>query len=316
MSSRLKFVILNFKNEIMLDDLSLFVRVVQEGSFLAAARAEDLSTATLTRRIQNLEARFNCQLLNRSARGISLTPIGERLYESTVVQVESLQNEVGRLHTDTLGHRGRIRLIAPINLTHHIVQPLLQTFLSENPGIQLSVLLSNQAESLAERQADLALRFGKQADSGLRQKFVGEFPSVLVATPEVALALEGQSELQALLAFPCIAALEERYLVLQNRLTGARSNLPIEPHFHCNDLDVAIATLESNGGFMHCPYLLIREQLASGRLVRVMPDWEGENRRLYVVWNSRNLLMPRTQLLLDFLVEQVGAIGTRLEREL
>ncbi|SEG28958.1 LysR family transcriptional regulator [Marinobacterium lutimaris] len=300
----------------MLDDLSLFVRVVQEGSFLAAARAAELSTATLTRRIQNLETRFNCQLLNRSARGVSLTPIGQRLYESTVAQVESLQTEVGRLHTDTADHRGRIRLIAPINLTHHIVQPLLQTFLSENPGIQLSILLSNDVENLAERQADLALRFGNQIDSGLRQKFVGEFPSVLVATPEVARALNGAADMQALLAYPCIASLEERYLVLQNRQTGARSNLAIEPHFHCNDLDVAIATLESNGGFMHCPYLLVREHLASGRLIRIMPEWEGENRRLYMVWNSRNLLMPRTQLLLNFLVEQVGAIGARLALEL
>lgn len=300
----------------MLDDLSLFVRVVQEGSFLAAARAAELSTATLTRRIQNLEAQFNCQLLNRSARGVSLTPIGHRLYESTVAQVESLQAEVGRLHTDTLDHRGRIRLIAPINLTHRMVQPLLQTYQSDNPGIQLSVLLSNQIESLAERQADLALRFGEAGDSGLRQKFIADFPTILVATPEVAARLVNEDELEALLNYPCIAGLDERHIKLLNRDSGARRTLSLDPHFYCNDLDVAIATLETNGGFMLCPYMLAREALEEGRLKWVFPEWEGEKRRLYALWNSRNLLLPRTQLLLDFLVKQIADFGAQLEREL
>lgn len=300
----------------MLDDLSLFVRVVQEGSFLAAARVEGLSTATLTRRIQNLESRFNCQLLNRSARGVSLTPIGQRLYESTVAQIESLQGEVERLHTDTLDQRGRIRLMAPINLTHRVLQPLLQRFLSDNPGIQLSVMLSNHIESLAEHQGDLALRFGTQADSGLRQKFIAAFPTILAATPDVAAALSGEEDPAALLEFPCIAALEQRQLLLHNSLAGTSRTLTIEPHFYCNDLDVAIATVESNGGYIHCPFMMLRDQLADGRLVRVLPRWQGEKRRLYAIWNSRNLLLPRTQLLLDFLVEQIGGFGAQMEQEL
>lgn len=292
----------------MLDALSAFATVVQTGSFQSAARHLNLSPATLTRRIQTLEQTVGSPLLYRSNRGIELTPAGHSLYDNSADSVRHLRQQLRRFQTDGERLEGRIRLLAPVNLTQSWMQPILADFMQQHPDIRLSLWLNNSLERIADRQADLAIRVGKMPDSRLRQKRLGLIQTILVAPPAVAEQLSDATGPDALQAFPIVAALSESQLELQHRRTQQRADIRIEPTFYCNDLVTSIAMLSDLNGVMLCPATEVSEALRSGQLKRVLPDWVGESRPVYGVWNEQNLLLPPVRALLDHLAQAFSGI--------
>ncbi len=292
----------------MLDSISLFVSVVRQGSFSAAAKQHGLSAATLTRRIQKLEEQLNVALLSRSSQGIRLTQPGQRLFDASVLQINDLQQQINHFQADTSHEQGRIHLLAPVNLTQTILQPILGRFISRFPSIQLSMLLSNQLDHLASSRADLAIRTGAMPNANLRQRKLGKVSTILVAPPEVAKTIASDANPEVLLQLPLVSAMSENRLKLYAVHSSNMLEFSIEPRFYANDLQVALAMLDACQGVMLCPVSELITHLEQGKLVRILPDWRGETRPIYAVWNEQNILLPRTRALLEFLVEELSPI--------
>src|SRR3546814_3034633 len=175
----------------MLDDLALFVAIVDDGSLQAAARRLHRPAATRTLRLQKLEARLGCQLLLRSARSLKPTPEGQLYYEQCRPLLVALQQTTATLDSDLNQIQGTLRVLAPVSLARSVLAPAWMSFLAAWPDIRLELILDNRNEDLWRHGADLAVRVGPQHDPKLRQRRLGGIGLDGVAAPSY-LAAHGE----------------------------------------------------------------------------------------------------------------------------
>ena len=165
-----------------LNNLSLFLQIVEKGSLAAAGREMGLSATTVSERLVALESHYGVTLLNRTTRAISLTEEGRTLLEGAkqvLSAAEELDSRV-RLGAKTLS--GLIRISAPVDLGRTRVKPVIDDFLSDNPNISIELLLSDGYVNIIDEGIDLAVRLGHLADSSLRAKNLGQNQRIVCAS--------------------------------------------------------------------------------------------------------------------------------------
>lgn len=289
----------------MLDDLALFVSIVETGSLSAAARKAGMPAATLTRRLQKLEAQLGCRLLHRSARRLLPSSEGWQYYERCRPLLQSLQQATEAL--DATLHRvaGTVRVLAPVNLANSILRPAWAGFMQCYPDIRLELQLGNLQEDLLASGADLAIRAGEQADSTLNQRRLGVTRTTLVAAPDYLAQAEPLTMPEQLARHALLLAEPLSGWVLRHRVTGERYALPppASPRLRVNEMEVAVDMAKAGLGILYCPITHSHAGLGSGALQRVLPEWTTESRPIYAVWPQQRHLPARVRALLDHLLE-------------
>lgn len=285
----------------MLDDLALFVAIVDAGSLNAAAAKEGLPTATVTRRLQKLEAALGYRLLHRSARRTQPTAEGIQYYEQCRPLVQALRQATLRLDATLGAIEGTIRVLAPVNFASEILAPAWASFLEQYPKVQLELELSNQVQDLVGSGADMAIRIGALADSTLTQRKLCDVKLALVAAPAY-LARHGTPRTAAELAtHATIATLPLREWLLQDPATGTPTVLHPEPRVRVNEVRLAVMMAEAGLGIALAPELQCHAGLQAGTLVRLLPDWVKRQRSVYAVWSQQRYLPARVRALLEHL---------------
>lgn len=286
----------------MLDDLALFVRIVESGSLRAAAGGAAIPAATVTRRLQKLEQALGCQLLHRSARRLLPTPEGLLYYEQCRPLLQALQQTTQSLDANLSQLSGCVRVLAPINLANGPFRSFWSSFMLRYPAIQLEMQLSNHTEDLLGNGADLAIRTGEQADSTFGQRRLGTVRNVVTAAP---LYLASQPALRA------PDALEQHKLIVAEPATTwrfvERSSAVVQSfipkaHFRVNEIQLAVHMAISGIGVLYCPETQVADELQSGRLVEVLPGWDAATRAIYAIWPQSRQMPARVRVLLDHLV--------------
>ncbi|WP_102795205.1 LysR family transcriptional regulator [Bowmanella denitrificans] len=296
----------------MFDDIRLFVHIVQQGGLSGAAQFMGLPAATVTRRLQKLEQQLGSQLLHRSARQCVLSQEGEIYYQAyadLVSQFEQTQQQLSESHK--LLH-GKLKVLAPINISHGFLRPMWLGFSRQFPQIQLELILANQREDLINSKAELALRVGPQPDSLLYQQKLGQIPKLLVASPDY-LAENGIPEHPG--------QLKEHRLVgttLWSKWQLVHQSGTVQelfPRFNAtfNDTEMMKHLACDHQGISLLPLTEVQPQLENGELVRVLPQWQGDKRDIYLVWPSGRLLSERAKCLRDFIADYIEKNMPRLQ---
>lgn len=296
----------------MLDDLQLFIHIVQQGGLSGAASYLNLPPATVTRRLQKLEQQLGCKLLHRSARQCVLSQEGEIYYQAyadLVEQFEQTQRQLSEAHQHL---HGKLKVLAPINISHGYLRPMWLGFCREYPQIQLELVLANQREDLIKSKADLAIRVGPQPDSTLYQLKLGEIDKLLVASPAY-LQQAGKPEHPTQLKEHRLigTTLWTKWLLInkQNEQT-----LELFPRFQSLFNDTAMMKhLACDGqGISMLPLTEVQQELQRGELQQVLPDWQGDKREIYLVWPSGRLLNEKAKCLRDYLRHFIQSNPTTL----
>lgn len=291
----------------MLDDISLFIHIVQARSLAAAAAETGLPAATVTRRLKKLEEELGVQLLFRSARKFTLTAEGEAYYEAFADLVLNAETALRGLSADLHALQGRLKAAAPTNISVGILQPMWSAFLVAYPQIRLTLTLSNENTDLLEHQVDLALRIGPQADERLYQKRLGSIATVLVAAPAYLEAAGMPKEPEEINAHKLIRVAALPQWQLTHLQTGAHQMLPVDAHVAVDDIGLARQLAADGHGLALLPVSEISGDLQSGRLMPVLPKWQGQRRDLYAVWPTGRLLSARARCLRDHMEAFVAA---------
>lgn len=285
----------------MLDDIVLFVHIVNQQSLAAAARELDMPVATVTRRLQRLENTVRSHLLHRTARRFELTAEGEvyfRAYAHLVDQFEQTQHS---LSDDINDMRGALKVMAPVNLSAGFLQPMWAGFIQAFPDIQLELSLSNQLEDMLSEKADFAIRVGPQPDSLLYQKRLGTIQTLLVAAPDY-LAAHGEPESIADLSHhKLIGAQAIMSWTLQKQESKECVNLSPVLSTLVNDVNIAASFVRDGLGISLLPTTETQAYLDNGKMVRLLADWRGLDREIYAVWPSGRLMNQRTKRLLAYI---------------
>lgn len=291
-----------------LQPMRIFVSVVQNGSLSSAGRQLGLSPASVSRHISALEESLGCRLINRSSRKLTLTEAGELYFtkvEQILLQIAEANDTVAQLQTMP---RGTLRVHTRMLVGHLIVVPALPDFLSRNPEVKVDLLMSNNTVDLVERNIDLDIRIGKLVDSSLVAKRLVRAERVLCATPaylKSRTAVEAPSDL---VAHNCLTY---RINVGQTvwrfvEGSGAMQEVQVSGSLQSdNGLALLTATLASVGIAL-MPDWAVRDQLADGRLQRLLPHYrvshiEFDN-GVYAVY-QRTHMSAKVRAFIDFLAE-------------
>jgi LysR family transcriptional regulator AphB len=285
----------------MLDNLSLFVTIIESGSLNAAAEREGIPPATVTRRLQKLEQALGYKLLHRSARRSQPTAEGLQYYEQCRALVHGLRQATQRLDASLSAIAGNIRVLAPVNFASGVLAPAWASFLQRYPDVSLDLDLSNAVQDLVGSGADLAIRIGALDDSNLTQRRLGRVAMVLAASPDYLARHGTPTHATDLAAHSTIMTLPLREWRLFEPRTGEAHVLHLQPRMRVNELGLAVTMAEAGLGIILSPRSQCDASLRAGTLLPLLPDWMPKPRDIYAVWSQQRYLPARVRALLEHL---------------
>lgn len=303
-------------SELDLNDVAVFVRVVDHASFAKAARELGVPTSTVSRTVARLEAELGCRLLHRTTRSLKLTSEGHEFYAGVAPAVASLREATRSVSLDPSQPKGTLRVTAPNDLGSMVLASLVVDFAARFPQVQVELELTNRRVDLVSEGFDVALRAGRMNDSSLVARKLGELDSYLYATPQY-LDRHGSPESLTELSRHACVLFRPRNGRAELRLTGPRGEETVElwGRIGCDDFAFVRSAVLAGGGIGLIPHVLCAEPLSSGRLVRVLPWYRLAGAALFVVYPSARNVPPRVAAFRDFVLEKLGQGAVRRPAE-
>ena len=166
----------------LVNQLSLFIDVVQQGSFTKAAALHDMDNSSLSKQIKKLESDLGVQLLNRSTRSFSLTPAGEEILEQAHNLVGTLTHVQSIADSYHAQPKGRIRVTAPYHVGQNYLRPVISQFMQAYPDVEIELLLDDKRSDIISDHFDVAFRLGRLDDSSLIAKKIADIRAVILAS--------------------------------------------------------------------------------------------------------------------------------------
>jgi DNA-binding transcriptional LysR family regulator len=303
-----------------LNDLYFFVQAVEHGGFAPAARNLGIPKSRLSRRIAALEERLGVRLIQRSTRRFAITEIGQEYYRHCVamlVEADAAEEAVQRVRAEP---QGLVKLSCPSALVYFHVGDMLARFMAANPRVEVHLECTNRRVDVIAEGLDLALRvrFPPLEDTDLVMKVLGNSRQRLIAARDL-LRRCGRPLVPADLSTLPSVDLGPPYGEHAWRLTGpngASARVLHRPRLVVDDM-VALCFAARNGvGIAQLPTMMIRDALADGTVVDVLPDWAPQSGIVHAVFPSRRGLLPSVRALLEFLATEYahleGADGIRV----
>ena len=287
-----------------LSDIAVFVAVVESGSFTAAARKLEQSKAAASKTLTNLEKRLGARLLNRTTRRLSLTEAGAALYNrvgNAMADIEAAESEVMDLSGKP---RGRLRVAAPIYFGNVHLMPVICEFLRQYPEIELELDLDNKIVDLVERQVDVAIRITTLIDSSLVARRLADVRLLTVAAPAYLQRMGTPEKPEDLkdhigLHYALLRAPNEWHFVHNGEAVSVR----VRGRLRCNSDDALKHAALDGLGVTRFPEVFVAEEVADGRLVRLLGEYEPSPSSLCAVFPTRANLPSKVRVFVDYLAE-------------
>ncbi len=289
----------------LLNDMALFVEVVKARGFRPAAEAVGVPNSTLSRRISGLEKAIGLRLLHRTTRRIELTEAGQIYFERCKRIVDE-----ARLAHEQLGEMlaqpsGVLRASLPVDFAHIFLAPLIAEFAKLYPGVTFEFDLTPRRVDLVGEPFDVAIRMGDSPDSGLIGRRLASLPRGLYASPRY-LERAGEPEQPAdLTRHECLGLRTAKSDVWRLHNADEIAEVTVGGRFLLNSVGMIrrLATLDQ--GVAVLAEEVAAEDLADGRLYRVLPLWQATPVAVYAITETR-LLPAKTQRFIEFLQERLG----------
>ncbi|MCL2892588.1 LysR family transcriptional regulator [Brenneria sp. MC1SB4.1] len=289
-----------------LDDLAVFVHVVERHSFSAAARDLHLAPKTVSKQIARLEQALGTTLFERNTRNLRITSEGRAIAERARVALAVLE-EMQELATGGSQElSGAIRLTAPTPFGRKFVAPAINDFCRLHPRVGFDLRLSDQVQDLYSGDLDLAIRMGELADSRLVARRVADNRRILAASPAYLKAHGQPAQPEELARHNCLVFAYPGLLQSTWPLRKGRREKPVAiSGTLCSDSgDVLHAWCLAGMGISLRETWDIHEELCDGRLVRVLPEWEALPSKISLVRARREPVPRRLTAFSDFLLER------------
>ena len=292
---------------LQLHRLQSFVAVVESGSFTAGASAVGLSKAAVSLHVKQLEAELGCALLTRTTRRMVPTDAGDRFHRSAVRLLHEAEGAVAEVRGVHGGLTGTLRITSLPEYITAVLVPALTIFSARNPRLKLEIAGSSTISDLVRDRFDLAIRLGALSDSStLQSTKVGSFELLLVATPQL-LAARGIPQSPAQLGMlPWISfglsfhrSANPRAMTWTNQ-EGDEEDFTPPAMIFMDSASAMHAFVRAHSGAAALPDFLIKEDLASGRLVRLLPQWKLPTQGIFAVRPRAGHVSAPVRRFIDF----------------
>lgn len=291
-----------------LDELAVLVAVVDQGSLVGAARRLRRSAPAVTRALSALEQRVGARLIERTTRRLAATEAGRSLAEESRALLSAYEGAVADISPAPV--RGLLRITAPVQFGRRHVAPLVTAFLRKFPETQVELVLHDRYLDLIEEALDVAVRIGALADSSLLVRRVGEVRRLVVASPDY-LARRGTPMKPAELTAHDTIFSTSSWGPVEWRFgsRGRTTVVRLAPRLLANDVEARLDAARAGHGIARVLSYQVAEDLAAGRLVRVLRAFEPPPLPVQLVAASRPHMPPKIRAFLDLAAEQLARIA-------
>ena len=294
------------------DDMTVFVRAVDVGSFSGAAQQLGIAKSIVSRRIVSLESRLGTSMFHRTTRHISLTETGLAYYERArriLADVAEAEDVANRLHGEL---KGKLKVAAPMSFGCRHMSPIVTEFLSAHPSVDIDLDLSDRRVDLISEGFDIAVRIGSLRDSSIIARTLAPCRHVVCASPAY-LASHGTPRTPADLASQvhvCLAYNNRPKLEQWRfRVEGAWKEVPVATrHIWANNGDVLCDAAIAGLGIVVLPTFIVGDALAAGRLKIILADYEVASPSILAVWPPGRHVSGKVRAFVDLLVKRFGGI--------
>jgi DNA-binding transcriptional LysR family regulator len=287
-----------------LSSLELFTRIVELRSFSRAAAALEIPRATATHAIQELEARLDTRLLDRTTRNVRPTLDGQAFYERCVHVLSELDDAESSLRHVASNPRGVLRVDMHGTHATRIVLPRIDEFRARYPGIDLVVSSGDRLVDLVREGVDCVIRAGNPRDSSLVARRLAIMPQVVCASPEYLAAFgtphhpDELSEHQVVKFFSSSGSVDS---ALELLVDGQVRELSLGGWMSVSDAENYVVCALRGCGLIQLPRFHVEDELREGRLVEVLSDWPSPHFPLSALYPYHRQLSPRVRVFIDWL---------------
>ncbi|MDA5095076.1 LysR family transcriptional regulator [Aliiroseovarius sp. KMU-50] len=290
----------------MIDDyrgLAVFVTVADAGSLTAAGKRLKLSTSVVSHHLSRLEEKLGVTLFFRSTRSMSLTPEGHLALDPARRMVAAGEEALGVAGAESAEPVGKLRITMPAFGERSPLRRVLWKFAVEHPRVTITLHGSDHPVDIVKEGFDLAIRLGRLADSSLKSRRVANFQRVLVASPDY-LASHARIKTPDDLSDHAFVAISQFVNDINLESDGESVSLtPRKVPIEVNSVTAAKSAVIASLGIRQLPLSEVEGELASGDLVRVLPDWSLPLLGIYAVWPDAGPQKMLTRRLIDFFLD-------------
>lgn len=290
-------------------EMAFFSVLVRSGSFSAAAREMNVTTAAVSKRMSQLEARLGARLLHRTTRRIGLTPEGEMYLANArriLAEIDDLEQMISNA---VMAPKGLLRVNATLGFGRSHVAPLVSDFVKQYPEVEVQLQLTVNPPMLVEDAYDVCIRFGEPPDTRVIARRIAANRRLICAAPSY-LEQHGMPRVPSDLEHhSCIGIRQgEQGYGIWHLKSGQRSQtVKVRGSLSTNDGEIAVNwALEGHGLLMRAEWD-IAKYLQSGRLRQVLPNWHTPEADIYAVFPYEIQTAARVRAFVDFVAEAFSA---------
>jgi DNA-binding transcriptional LysR family regulator len=284
--------------------MATFVKIVETGSLSAAARAIPASLTSVSRQVSALEEKLGTQLLRRTTRSLVLTEDGRLFYDRAKTILGELADMEFALSSGRSEPTGRLHISAPVLMGRMLLAPKLPAFLTRHPSVAIDLLLIDRAINLVEDDIHIAIRVGRLPDSQLVARKLADVHMILCAAPDY-LARRGTPQTPAELNRHDCLVFSETPGAAEWRFQsfGSRKTVTVSGRFSANSLDALVSAATNGVGIARVPSWQVADDIAAGRLQRILTDYERPPAPVHMVFQHTKLSSPKIRAFIDYLTD-------------
>ena len=290
-----------------LDAMRLFTRIVELGSFTAAADDLQIPRATVTHAIKQLEARLQVRLLERTTRSVRTTLDGEAYYQRCTRLLADLDETEAVFGQSAVSPQGRLRVDLQGTVARSLIIPELPGFFARYPGLTLDLGTGDRPVDLVREGVDCAMRSGPLPESSMVARRLGAIEQVTVASTAY-LARHGVPQRpddlhQGHRAVSYISMATGRRESLDFTIDGMNRPYMLDDTVAVNDADAYVACCRAGLGIVQVPRYHVAAWLADGSLREILRPWQPAPMPVSAVYPAHRQLSPRVRVFVDFLAD-------------
>lgn len=283
-----------------LNEIMVFIRVVQSESFTKAAADLGMPKSTVSHKVSMLEKRLGVTLIQRTTRKLNITPAGKAYYTkclSGLDEIKSAEMELASIHGEP---QGLLRITAPIDIGSNVLPHIVSKFMACFSKVQVEVILTDQRIDLLSENVDLAIRAGELQDSSMIGKKIGTTYFVPVASPRY---IKTHGPLAHPREFSKHNCLQFTPLGIDHwKLVGPKGslNVALTGRTVINHLEMIKTMCLMGDGIAYLPTSLIFSDVKEGKLIRLLPEWRSPYTPVHFMYPAQRYVPPKLSSFIEF----------------
>ncbi|MBH0064162.1 LysR family transcriptional regulator [Psychrobacter sp. SZ93C1] len=290
-----------------LEDMAMFVRIVEAGSITKAAEQLNIAKSAVSRRLKELETRLGSQLISRTTRQSNLTQAGEQYYQ----KVSNILNEVDALNEASSGAptriEGTLKMTAPLSFGLLHLKDIIDEYANQHPNLNFELDFSDRHTDLVEEGFELAIRIGEMQDSSYQAKRLSLIRHTLCASPEYLDKMGTPKTVEDLVDHEFLQySLNKSNTMELTDKQGKKHQVDVNSKIKINNGDFLRDMAVKGHGITSLPTFITYQTVASGELVPILQQYQLPMLTAYAVYPKNRFLSQRCRYFIDFIAERFG----------